>query len=191
MLAHKFELNDDIDQFLASFVKNGYLVFSNVFDNNLIDECRIYFEDKYNELLKAHNKNLIPLDIQGWGNAILDKFSTTKLYDQLMYSNRLHYILEKIIGPDIAVLNYDHLWINSPSNKDPVLKKDIHTDTWTGTSVDTIISNIYFTDADEYNGLTVFPGTHLHGMTPVLNRKPDPRTNINYEPYNLNLKMVQ
>ena len=89
------------------------------------------------------------------------------------------------MGNDLAILNYDHLWINLPENKDPVLKKATHTDVWTGTSINTLLANIYFTNVDEFNGLTVYPGSHLQGLMPVRNRAPDSLYGVNYQPLNL------
>ena len=62
---------------------------------------------------------------------------------------------------------------NTPSNKDPVLNKGIHTDAWTGTSVNTLFCKTLFTDVDSYNSMTVCPGSHLYGLTPVKNRSID------------------
>ena len=47
------------------------------------------------------------------------------------------------------------------------IKKNEHVDSWTGTGINTIFLKVFLTDCDNYNGMTVFPGTHLHGLYPV------------------------
>ena len=53
-------------------------------------------------------------------------------------------------------------------------------------SINTLLANVYFTDVDDFNGLTVFPGSHLQGIMPVRNRAPDPLYNVQFDPLNLN-----
>ena len=68
--------------------------------------------------------------------------------------------MKDFLGPDIALLGYDALWLNVPKDTDPVLLKGLHTDSWTGTSV-LIFAKTFFTDVDPFNGMTVCPGSHL------------------------------
>lgn len=174
---------------LRYFVQFGFLIFDGVFEADKVDAARDFFDRSLKYLEKQYADGKIPKDMQGWGNAIIDIFSTKSLYNDLITSKNVIDILKPILGPDIGILNFDHAWINVPSNTDPVLIKTLHTDTWTGTSVNTILANTYITDVDEFNGLSVVPGSHTHGMTPVRNRRPDPSLNIEYELVNLiNLK---
>jgi ectoine hydroxylase-related dioxygenase (phytanoyl-CoA dioxygenase family) len=64
------------------------------------------------------------------------------------------------------------------------LKGD-HTDAWTGTSINTIFAKTFFTSVDEYNGMSVCPGSHLQGLIPTRNRKIDPLFNIKFDSFNL------
>jgi len=163
------------------FISQGFIHLSGLFEDSLIENCSEYIFGLYNRLYEAHSNEKITKDVQAWGNVIQDEFAKTEMYQDLIQNKKTIDLLKLFLGTDIAVLNYDHLWINVPQNTDPVLKKEIHTDTWTGTGVNTLIANTYFTDADEYNGLSVIPGSHLHGITPVRNRKPDPMFDVKYE----------
>jgi len=188
----KFELvkfKNCNEEALRYFVKFGFLIFEDLFPSQTICIARTFFFQHLAYLESLYQKGNIPKDFQGWSSAIVDKFATTHAYNDLITSREVINVLRPILGPDIAILNYDHAWINVPSNTDPVLLKALHTDSWTGTSINTLLANTYITDVDQYNGLSVVPASHTHGMTPVRNRKPDPSLNINYEVVNLvNLK---
>ena len=176
----KFHALDSKSEMLQFFVNQGYLHISGLFDEKLILNCQEYVMNFYSRFSVAHTRGKLPKDVQAWGNVILDEFTKTDLYSELIQNQKTIELIKLFLGPDVAILNYDHLWINVPQNTDPVLKKDIHTDVWTGTGVNTLIANTYFTDADEYNGLSVIPGSHLQGLTPVRNRKPDPLYEVEY-----------
>jgi len=83
-------------------------------------------------------------------------------------------ILQRLLGPDVCIFGQEALWINHPLDTDPVLNKGVHSDAWTGTSVNTLFSKCFFTDVDEYNSMTVVPGSHLYGFVPSRNRSVDP-----------------
>ena len=98
--------------------------------------------------------------------------------------------MKKYVGPDVCVFDQDALWINVPGDKHPVLNKDLHNETWTGTSVNTLFVWTLFTDVDEMNSMDMAPGSHLLGMIPVRNRNIDPAANIKLETVTLdNLKL--
>ena len=178
-----FEESDE--KALKFFVKYGYVHYKNLFPKDLVDRSSEFVLNSFLKLKELSEKGEFPADFQGWGNAVLDRFTKTKDYVSIVENSKSINVLKKYLGNDLAILNYDHLWINLPENKDPVLKKATHTDVWTGTSVNTILANIYFTNVDEFNGLTVFPGSHLQGLMPVRNRAPDPLYKVDYAPLNL------
>ena len=99
---------------------------------------------------------------------IMDELATTKEFSAMTREPLC--LMQGILGPDVAMLGYDALWINAPKDKDPVLLKGIHNDAWSGTSVNTVFAKFFLTDSDRYNGITVYPGSHLQGMLPVRNR---------------------
>lgn len=103
----------------------------------------------------------------------MDNFEKSPAYDDLIFQEKLKNLMIRFLGKDLCVLNYTALWVNTPTNKNPVLKKNEHVDSWTGTGINTIFLKIFLTDCDNYNGMTVFPGTHLHGLYPVRNRTLD------------------
>ena len=106
----------------------------------------------------------------------MNNFESSQDYDELIFQNKTKYIMNRLIGNDLCVLNYTALWINVPTNTNPVLNKNEHVDAWTGTSINTIFLKLLITDCDKFNGVTVFPGTHLHGLYPVKNRTIDYKT---------------
>lgn len=99
---------------------------------------------------------------------IMDELATTKEFAAMTREPLA--LMQGILGPDVAMLGFDALWINVPKDKDPVLLKGIHNDAWSGTSVNTVFAKFFLTDSDRYNGVTVYPGSHLQGMLPVRNR---------------------
>ena len=125
------------------------------------------------KLVKLSKLKEIEYDINGFAAAIIEKYSQSHLYDSHVSNKNLIKIMQKFLGRDIAIFNQDALWINTPTNKDPVLNKGLHSDFWTGTSINTIFSKVFFTDVDNFNSMTVCPGSHLYGSVPVKNRAID------------------
>ena len=112
----------------------------------------------------------------------MNNFESSQDYDELIFQNKTKHIMNRLIGNDLCVLNYTALWINVPTNTNPVLNKNEHVDAWTGTSTNTVFLKLLITDCDKFNGVTVFPGTHLHGLYPVKNRT------IDYKTYDIKLE---
>ena len=179
----KFKHNDS--HALAFFVANGYVVYDDAFDITLINACRNFFLSRIRVLKDYVSMGKIEEDYHGWSITLIDEFYKTSLFKEYLYSRNTIKILKEILGPDIAILGYDTLFINAPTCNDPVLKKSVHTDTWTGTSVNSIMTKVFLTDVDAYNGLTIFPGSHLQGIIPVRNRSVDPALNLEFREINL------
>lgn len=153
------------DSLIDFYIKNGFVLIKNPFKKILILKIKKYVDS----FLKKKNFS----DYHKICNQIMDKFETTELYEELIHDEKIKNLMKKFLGNDLCVLNFTALWINSPTNKNPVLKKNDHVDAWTGTGVDTIFLKVFLTDCDKYNGMSVYPGTHLHGLYPVRNRTLD------------------
>ena len=168
----KFNLLDDFENF---FVFNGFAVFRNLIDKKLITKIskRILNDFKIKKKKKFENHEIC--------NIICDELELSREYDQLISQKKIVALMQSILGRDICVFNNSGLWINNPTNKNPVLNKNEHVDLWTGTSSNTIMCVAMLTDADQYNSITVYPGTHLHGVYPVKNRT------INFDDFNIKL----
>ncbi len=179
----KFSSNDE--KAIEFFIKNGYVCYENIHHKQLVENCKTYFFQKYDILKELSAKGAFKEDTHGWAVAIIDEFSKTHLYEEFITNRRVVKLMKDFLGPDIALLGYDALWLNIPKDTDPVLLKGLHTDSWTGTSVNTIFAKTFFTDVDKFNGMTVCPGSHLQGLVPVRNRSIDPNTNANFEVVNL------
>jgi hypothetical protein len=179
----KFEYEDS--DAVGFFIRNGFVLYRNVYDESIISECADYFFKCYNNLYKYYKKGEIEFDVNGWAVSIINAFEQTTLYESFIKTKNVIEILKNYIGPDIAVFKYDALWINVPKDKDPVLLKGQHTDAWTGTSVNTLFAKTFFTSVDQYNGMTVSPGSHLQGLVPVRNRNIDPIFNVKFDSINL------
>ena len=74
----------------------------------------------------------------------MNNFESSQDYDELIFQNKTKYIMNRLIGNDLCVLNYTALWINVPTNTNPVLNKNEHVDAWTGTSINTIFKIAYY-----------------------------------------------
>ena len=158
----KFEYKSpEIENF---YVENGYVTIKNIFNKNYINNLSKYF---YKEV-KIKEKKIS--DYHDICNQIMDKFESSNHYEQLIFQEKLKKLMIRFLGYDLCVLNYTALWVNTPTNKNPVLKKNEHVDAWTGTGINTVFVKVFLSDCDKFNGITVFPGTHLHGLYPVRNR---------------------
>jgi ectoine hydroxylase-related dioxygenase (phytanoyl-CoA dioxygenase family) len=146
------------------YIKNGYLVINKIFEKSYINKLSNLILAKVDKLKKNYS------DYHDVCNKVMDDFEKSTDYDELIFHDKLKKLMIRFLGSDLCVLNFTALWVNAPTNKNPVLKKNEHVDSWTGTGINTIFLKIYLTDCDDYNGMTVFPGTHLHGLYPVKNR---------------------
>lgn len=179
----KFEPEDEAA--IGYFIREGFVHYHNVFDLGLIRTCGEFFMSKFERLQKLSRQGEFPSDVNGWAVSIIDAFVRTDLYEKFITTKKVIRIMKDLLGPDVAILGYDALWINVPHDKDPVLLKGLHTDAWTGTSINTIFAKTFFTDVDHYNGMSVCPGSHLQGMIPVRNRSIDPLSQVEFESVNL------
>ena len=172
-LLRKFH-SSELDSAINFFVKNGYVIFTNFYDPKFIASIGIFVKERLDKLLNAANIGIFEKDLNGFAVSIIKALEKTALYDDLVGNIALLNFLEELLGPDICVLNQNALWINYPTDKDPVLNKNIHSDAWTGTSENTLFCKYFVTDVDEHNGMSVIPGSHLWGFVPVKNRAVDP-----------------
>ena len=171
---------------IEAFVKNGFVIYEGIHDPRLIEDSRKFFMERYERLCGAYNREeLKKKDVHGWAVAIIDRYEQSSLGQSFSESPGVVNVMKKYLGPDVAILGKNALWINVPQDSNPVLSKDLHIDAWTGTSVNTIFAKTFFTDVDDYNGLTVCPQSHTYGMTPVRNRAIDPSANVSPEKLNL------
>lgn len=170
---------------ISFFIKNGYVQYENVFENELIKECSNFFFNCYNKLVDLSNKGEFDADVNGWSISIINYFEQTNLYNSYIKSKNIVSIFKNFLGPDLAILGYNALWINVPRDKDPVLLKENHTDAWTGTSINSIFGKTFFTSVDNFNGMSVCPGSHLQGLIPVRNRSIDPLYKLKFNSINL------
>lgn len=164
---------------VEQFVREGYVVYHSVYEPQLIQAA-------HDDLMPAvRNQIRTKGDLHEFAVMLMDNFQSDGHYRAITEHENVLTIMQRYLGPDICLLGYDALWINAPKDKHPVLLKGIHQDAWTGTSVNTIFCKTFFTDCDEHNGITVYPGAHLQGMLPVRNRGVDPAARVKFKGVNL------
>jgi ectoine hydroxylase-related dioxygenase (phytanoyl-CoA dioxygenase family) len=168
-----------------AFVKEGFVIYKDVYDIALIEKTRKTLFKWYERLAQICNEGKIEEDVNGWAISIMEKYEKTNLYESFITNPNTLAIMQSYMGPDICALGYDAFWINVPKDKDPVLSKGQHSEAWTGTSVYSVFAKTFFTDVDKYNGMSVSPGSHLQGLTPVKNRAIDPMYNLEFENVNI------
>ena len=131
---------------LRHFVRQGFAIYRGIFEPDLIARCRSFLFEQYNLLEMLAVNGRIPRDINGWSVAIMNKFERSDLYAELLATPALIHLAKSFVGPDVIWFSHDGLFINVPSDKDPVLLKGRHTDVWTGTGIDTVFAALFFTD---------------------------------------------
>ena len=169
----------------AFFATNGFAIYTEVFDSYEIEKLSELIYSAYTYLISLNQSTNSDFDNQGFAIAIMDELTKTNLWEKLISNVNLLDLMSAILGPDIALLGYDALWINVPKDTNPVLSKGQHTDAWTGTSINTIFAKFFITDVDVHNGLAVAPGSHTFGMLPTRNREIDPQINIEFDMLNI------
>ena len=160
---------------VKAFVQDGYCVYRNAFPAADVQRLRDFVFDHFDAKRDPHEQ----------GTKIMDMLAKHPSFAALLEGPTAVNTMRQFLGPDIAIFNYDALWINVPKDKNPVLLKGQHTDAWTGTSVNTIFAKLFLTDVDKHNGIAVSPGSHLQGMLPVRNRAIDPHTRAKFKDENL------
>lgn len=174
MKIKKFFFNDPkIEDY---YIKNGFVIIKNSIEKSFLKKISKNILSQIKEFEQKHKKSKKKIDYHDVSNFIMNKFESSQNYDELIFQEKIKFIMQRLIGNDLCVLNYTALWINVPTNTNPVLNKNEHVDAWTGTSINTIFLKLLITECDKYNGITVFPGTHLHGLYPVKNRTIDYKT---------------
>jgi len=163
------------DNPVQDFVRDGCVVYRNIFSMMDVMECWQIVKDK------IRNKK----DIHAASVRIMNDLQGQPAFKRIVESQQAINVMRQFLGPDICIFNYDALWVNAPKDKNPVLLKGDHTDAWTGTSVNTIFAKVFLTDCDQYNGIAVCPGSHLQGMLPVRNRALDRKAAVKFKRVNL------
>jgi hypothetical protein len=183
-LTKKYKNNDP--KIEDAFVTNGFVIIKDIFEEKTINDLYNFFLSYYKKLRKLNKEKKIPLDFELWSFAIIGLLEKDPIYNKYINSPNLLNLLKIFLGPDICTLGYNSIWINNPSNKNPVINKSAHVDAWTGTSTNTLFFKVFLTDVDKYNGLTVYPKSHLQGMIPVKSRAINTEDyNIKFDPLNL------
>jgi len=172
-------------EIIRRLVLDGYVLIQGAVKPTVIHSSNEMIQLALEELISYSKNQSLELDYNGFAVSILEEFARTYEYQCLTSDEKLLDLLACFLGPDIGILGYDALWINAPSDSDPVLLKNQHVDAWTGTSVNSLFVKFFFTDVDKYNGVCVSPGSHLQGLIPVRNRGIDPSTRAWFDDLNL------
>ena len=173
------------------FVKNGYVVVRGIYDQSKVKSL----EKLILKLQKKYSLYKTKFDAQSFSIASHKIFEKNDLYDYFYKNKKLLDLLKVFLGNDIVQVNFSRFQINSKQNeKNKIDKlnekkfqqfKGIHNDHWTGTSEYTIHYWMPFSGVDKKNAMTFYPGSHLNGSFPVLNREIDPNIEFKYKPHNL------
>lgn len=153
-----------------AFVRDGFVLIRGLHSDSSITMSHDLITEAYRRLESHHSRHKNAKDVNGWAVSIVEAWAGTPLHNKVVAGDLIIDVLCSLLGPDLALFGYDALWINVPSDTDPVLLKNDHVDAWTGTSTNTIFSKVFFTDCDNFNGVGVAPGSHLQGLIPVYNR---------------------
>ncbi len=173
------------DRAVPHFVQEGYALYKDVIDSVLIAETRNYMMEKYEHLKRLCTKGMFDEDVQGWSIAIARAYECSRLYEELIHSPRLVAVLKRFVGPDVAWMGHDAIFINVPHDRDPVATKGIHVDAWAGTGMTSVFVTTFITDVDDRNSLSICPKSHLQGMLPVKNRVLD--SEMDFDSMDLNM----
>jgi len=175
------------------FVKNGFVVIRGVYNKTKVKSLENLILNLNNKYSKYKNK----FDAQAFSIASHKIFEKNDLYEYFYKNKNLIKILKKFLGNDIVLINFSRFQINLKKNKlvDNKQKREetkfqqfkgIHNDHWTGSSEFSLHYWMPFSGVDKNNSMIMFPGSHLNGSYPVLNREIDPTVKFRYQEHNLN-----
>ena len=177
----KFTFNSNKNDYLSFFVTNGYLVFKDIFSKKYSNQLLKFILSKRKLIERKYKK----VDTEQMCISIMDLLEKDNLFDEFSFNEKLQNILINILGQELCIFNFPHLWINKPNNKNPVLVKTPHMDAWTGTSTNTLFAVYMATNSDKFNSISVYPGSHLLGLVPSKNRT------INQQDFKIEFKIAQ
>lgn len=168
-----YRLHHSSPDFVNCFVENGFVVAENVFAQNLIEEIyhflsKQYLENKARFVSKFPEKDLPSL---GMAKYILPKMKSEGLLQRLIKSGPFLDALEKLLGPDLALVDTSNLWVNDPDDSSVITNKSLHQEIWSGADVDGITIWIPYHETEEKSTMSVIPGSHYFGFFPNQNRK--------------------
>ena len=86
--------------------------------------------------------------------------------------------LERLLGPNISILNEFALLFNDPDDNGEFSIRNLHQEMWSGSGVNTILSFIPITKIVPENTIMVIPKSHLYGFIPNRNRNVLPTEGI-------------
>lgn len=175
------------------FVKNGFVVIRGIYNKTKVKSLENLIKNLNNKYSKYKNK----FDAQAFSIASHKIFEKNDLYEYFYKNKNLISILKKFLGNDIVLINFSRFQINLKKNKlaDSKQKRDekkfqqfkgVHNDHWTGSSEFSLHYWMPFSGVDKNNSMIMFPGSHLNGSYPVLNREIDPNVEFRYQEHNLN-----
>jgi hypothetical protein len=159
--------------FVNCFVEKGFVIAEKVFDQNLIEEIYNFVSKQYLET-RAKFASKFPKKVfpsLGMAKYILSQLQSGVLFEGLIKSNLLLDGLEKLLGPDLALIGGSNLWINDPYDGAIVTNKSLHQEIWGGTDADGVTVWVPFHQTEISNTMSVIPGSHYFGFLPNRNRK--------------------
>jgi len=170
--------NDD----LKFFVKNGYVVYRDLYNKSEFGKAKQFLLNKYSILKKKFNSKKNKIDSWKLAAEISENFENSNISINMYKSGKLLDILKKYLGPDICVFNKKCSYIVDPVFKNYSTKLNPHVDGWVGNSVEMLQVNTFITKADKFNSMIFYPGSHLFGLLPVKNRELDKKIKLNIKP---------
>ena len=175
------------DDDLKFFVKNGFVIYKNIFDRKIIDSVKNNILGSFKNLSHDYKKKKIDLISWKWSKAISINHERSLSADKFYKSKYLIEVVQRYLGPDICVMGNTCIYIVDPKIKKYTTSLGVHSDVWSGNSIDSIHFNTFLTNSDKNNSLTFYPSSHLLGLLPVKNRKLDDQNfELDIKPYTLN-----
>jgi ectoine hydroxylase-related dioxygenase (phytanoyl-CoA dioxygenase family) len=174
------------------FVQQGFCVIRGIYEKKKVIELEkmmLKLDKKYLKLSKK-------FDYQSFAIASHKIFEKKNLFEYFYKNRNLIKVLKLFYGTDIIHINYSRFQINrkkidikSKKQSTEEIKfqqfKGLHNDHWTGSSEYTMHYWMPFSGVDKNNAMIMYPGSHLNGSFPVLNREIDPTIKFRYKPHNL------
>lgn len=188
-----FNLNQS-EKIIDYFVNEGFCIVRGIYSSKQLKNLENFFEKKLKKFEIINKSNKYEKNI--FSDAIGNIFYQNPLDNYFFENKKLIDLLKLFYGEDIIKIGNTRFQVNfkidNSLKKQIKLEKknsqflDIHTDYWTGTSEYSIHYWLPFFGLDKNNMITVYPGSHLNGPFPVLNRMLDPKYDFLYKSHEIN-----
>lgn len=166
-----------------SFINNGFFIYKNCINKDLIKELKKSFLADLKEITKIKTDNINSIDklflkainahhqfdVQSYLHHGLQHRG---LKERVLKETKILNFCKKILGSDLAYNEDGSLVANVKPTKDNLYQKNLHQEMWSGAGLNELRCWFPIITNKDAGGMFIIPGSHLWGFIENRDRKP-------------------